>query len=366
MSNIVFNVIPVTNNIEEIGVKWNELSSKTEHSFFLSWKWIGTWLKSLPSDNGVQFIVGEKNGRPVVMFCLGLVKGIQSKIIFANRGYLNSTGCSDLDNLTIEYNGLLIDPLSLGDLTACFSNTAFSHVDEFHFTNICSDQLDLLSQGLGRDATVHLSSDSSYYIDLEKVRLHDGDLLPLVGANSRSKIRRSIKLYEQQGPVTVEAASSVSECQTMLQELAKLHNEKWALRGVKGAFEDEYFVDFHMDLIKNCFEKGQVNVLHIKTPLATIGYLYNFNYAGNVLFYQSGFNYEGSSKLKPGYVCHYLASRYYAELGANEYDFLKGSSQYKKSLATDERKMHTIKSQRKKLRFKMERALRAGKKGLPI
>jgi CelD/BcsL family acetyltransferase involved in cellulose biosynthesis len=74
-----------------------------------------------------------------------------------------------------------------------------------------------------------------------------------------------------------------------------------------------------------------------------IGALYCFVHRGKVYFYQSGFRYSSDGKMKPGLLTHYFSIRYCLKRPElNEYDFLAGDSQYKRSLATANRPLQWI------------------------
>ena len=84
-------------------------------------------------------------------------------------------------------------------------------------------------------------------------------------------------------------------------------------------------------------------LLEVSAGTELIGALYGFVDHGRLYFYQSGFHYETDNRLKPGFLTHYLAIRHYLEQSTvNEYDFLAGDSQYKRSFATETRPLYWI------------------------
>lgn len=160
----------------------------------------------------------------------------------------------------------------------------------------------------------------------------------ILSSNTRSQIRRSLKLYGARGDTAVHEAGGVAEAHQFLDDLARLHRDGWQRRGKEGGFRTPQFVTFHKRLIEKMWPHG-VSLLCARAGDTAFAYLYNFVHAGHVYFYQSGFAYEEDAKLKPGLAAHYLAMHHFLKRGMHEYDFMAGDSRYKQSLANGERKL---------------------------
>lgn len=92
---------------------WRELESRGEHSFFMSWFWIGSWLERLPEDVPRWLLRAQSKGRIVG---LGVIcaNTVRRQGVFVSRGlhlhlHLHRTGRPELDELTVEYNGFLAE-----------------------------------------------------------------------------------------------------------------------------------------------------------------------------------------------------------------------------------------------------------------
>jgi CelD/BcsL family acetyltransferase involved in cellulose biosynthesis len=186
--------------------------------------------------------------------------------------------------------------------------------------------------------------------------------LARLSRNTREQIRRSWRIYGEQGPLAVEAAADLPEALAMLDELAQLHQDSWTARGKPGAFASKRFTAFHRDLIRRVFPKGGVQLLRIRAGSAVIGLLYNFVHARRVYSYQSGLRFSDDNRLKPGLVAHVAAIRYCREAGLLEYDFLAGEDRYKHSLSTDARMLTWLVFERSTLKMRAIRLLRGLKR----
>jgi CelD/BcsL family acetyltransferase involved in cellulose biosynthesis len=123
-------------------------------------------------------------------------------------------------------------------------------------------------------------------------------------------------------------------------------------------------LEFHRTLIRQAFAKGSIQLLRVAAGEETIGILYNFVKNGKIYFFQSGFRYGSDKHLKPGLVTHALAINHYLNAGFNDYDFLAGDAQYKRSLAKDCRQMAWVVFQRPRVKFVVIERLRAIKRRL--
>jgi len=272
------------------------------------------------------------------------------------RGYLNCTGYEEFDNIVIEYNSILCVKEDI-QKNLDFALLSFPEIEEFRFpysVNIkFDDSNDLIQRG---------TSAPSYWIDLTSID-HKKGYLAHVSKNTRAQIKRSIKEYEAcQGSIKLEFAKNIEQAKRFFIELEVLHQKEWVKRGKVGAFSNTFFKAFHNRLIENRFCKKEIQLVRVYTDDEDIGYLYNFVFNNEVLFYQSGFNYKENNKLRPGIVSHYLTILRCIEKNYSKYNFLVGETRYKQSLSTHFDTINTIIISRKTFKSKFESVLRQIKK----
>ena len=140
----------------------------------------------------------------------------------------------------------------------------------------------------------------------------------------------------------------------MLDALIAMHQKYWNRRGQAGAFSTEFFKNFHRCLISSRFEAGEIQLLEISNSDGPIGYLYNFIYDNQVLYYQSGLNYKSDNKFRPGIICHFMAVKHNLNENHNSYNFLGGDARYKKSLSTNQDNLYYITIGRKNMKQRIE------------
>jgi CelD/BcsL family acetyltransferase involved in cellulose biosynthesis len=340
---------------------WRSLEARADGSFFLSWRWIGTWLAELPAAIAPLCLRARAGGETVGLALLTPRRIRRAGLIAARQLHLNVAGDAGLDQLTIEYNGLLLDRRVAGDAARAMLDRLMGERglwDELVADGVVPSFADRLA---ANDGTVVLRQRSvCRYVDLGD--LGPGDGLERLGPNTRHQIRRMHRLCAD---VRLEAATTAGEGEGFLAELIVLHQAQWRARGKRGAFGSDFLAGFHRRLVRDGVPGGDVQLLRARTGDGRpIGLLYNFVRDGHVYAYQSGFPLHADNRLKPGLLCHHLAILLNRERGMKIYDFLAGDSRYKRSLANREGELLWIAFQRPAARFAIERGLRRLKERL--
>lgn len=344
---------------------WRALEARATATFFTSWSWVGSWLNILPSPLQPQLLIARE-GDDIVG--LGLVIRGRSRllrIIPVPCWRLHATGEVELDSLTIEYNGFLTEEsraVLIKDAMLDFLLTR-TGVRRFEIAKAEARFAELAAAHQQRGVLVRTTELASYVVDLNEVRQQAQGYIPLLSANTRSQVRRSLSGYRQLGEVTLTQAGSAQEAKDFLNALRALHAQKWEERGEESAFVNSTVAErFHDLLINEAFDRGEIQLLRIAVGNTELGYLYNFVHRGRVVFYQSGFRTGLLDKQdRPGLVCHTLAIEYNAQNGQDIYDFTAGDYRYKSSLATGREPQGTHVFQRDGILPRLEEGLRSGK-----
>lgn len=348
---------------------WRTLERQNDHSFFQSWGWIGCWLRQLGSECVPRCLTVRAGGEIVGLGVLVFHRGVRHGLVPSKGLYLNETGDARYDQLTVEYNGILGDQRSAESVAREVLAWLADHAggwDELYLSGIdqaTSTQWEPIARERGLNVWVR-DRKRSDFVNLDSVRRSGGDYIATLSRNTRYQIRRALKLYEGQGPVSVEAASTPAEALGYFEALKRLHQTYWVGRGQPGSFANPFFEQFHRALIEDRFAEEEVQLLRLAAGDAEIGYLYNFVKDGRVYAYQSGFDYRPDAKLKPGLVSHYLAIEYNMGKSHNIYDFMAGEGQHKQSLSSDSTELTWLVLQRDRPKYRLERALRRAKNRL--
>lgn len=354
---------PLT-DINVLEKDWRTLEKLSECSFFLSWVWIKSWLTVFNAPCQVVRVIYE--GKTVGMALLVESEFNQWNRASSKRIYLHQTGCDMRDQIWIEYNGFLCQGLHKEGVVSAF----LSHIatepdwDELvigGLTSSNSQLFDSLSDLNRRD----LSEAPTFGVDLENLAHLSKPYLSQLSKNTRYQINRSFKLYCQlEGEVRLEFAEGLEQAIEFFNSAGTFHLARWGDRLGESGYANEYFVDFHHELIRQAWPLGLIDLIQVKAGDKILGYLYNFLYCGKVYFYLSGLVDENDSKLKPGLCGHSMAIQVYLEKGYGYYDFMAGEARYKASLGCRSEDMFQVSYRRSRLKFQIEDGIRRLKKSL--
>jgi CelD/BcsL family acetyltransferase involved in cellulose biosynthesis len=329
---------------------WRALEAAARPSYFLSWAWIENWLACLPRELAPELAVIVDGDAPVAAGFIGRRREVRHRVLASRSLHLNATGVDRYDELCVEHNGLVRAAgarVTIGDLVDLLLPGAW---DELRLHALDTSELPIAP---ARGYRVVVDRETlAPFVNLARVR--EADYLGLLGADTRAQIRRARRGL---GDIRVEVAADPAHAMHVFDELVALHNASWRARGQTGAFADAWFTDFHRRLIEQRFAHGEIQLIRVAAT-TTVGCLYNLVSHNRVLFYQSGFAAFDDPRIKPGYVCHAAAVELNAAAGHVVYDLLGGGRRYKRSLATDEVKLASVRIQRPRARFVLEDRLR--------
>ncbi|MGI9420817.1 MAG: GNAT family N-acetyltransferase [Geminicoccaceae bacterium] len=322
-------------SLEELAPVWQDLETRADRSFFLSWSWIGTWLATIDCRPD---LITARHGGDVVGLGLVLARlKRRHRLLPIWTLFLHQTGDEDQDVVTIEYNDFLIDRRFRDQVrSVCLralvdhGEIAGRHVGEVVLGGVDANLREPI-EALGRPVQERAATGSAF-VDLEALRGTGKPFLESLKPTSARRIRRSMTLYEKRGALALRAAGDVDEALDFFEKCGALHQARWTTRGRPGAFAFPFYVAFHRRLIQAALPLGKVELLEVSAGGEPIGYLYNFLDRGRALYYLSGFRFEADNRLKPGLVCHSLAIERHRDGGMNVYDFMGGDQRYKLEL----------------------------------
>lgn len=316
--------------LARLEAEWRALEGRAPASFFQSWSWVGCR-------------AAERFGKPVLVRAaadgatVGLALFNRRPLPLAPRAlWLHQTGDPAEDSVFIEQNGPLV---ARGHTAAgpAILQAALRQGGVVVLGGVGGDVLEAAA-GLGRVSPRALRQ-APYAV----LAGRDGAAWQAArGAATRSQLRRSRQRLETLGAVVARRAGSVPEALGFLDQLARMHQSAWTRRGQPGAFAEPAFRRFHAELVARGVPRGEVALWRIGAGERAVGYLYNLQWRGHVLSYQSGFDTEAAPRSSPGLVAHALAIEAAAETGFDRYDFLAGDARYKRELADASYPLHWV------------------------
>jgi CelD/BcsL family acetyltransferase involved in cellulose biosynthesis len=338
----------------EVAPDWSALVLASPYlSAFLTSAWVEAWLSVFGDSLAPRVLVFRSTSAPqtTVGACVLVARAERRGPFSLRQVHFHTAGEDEADETVPEHNAVLcLEGWEREVAAALRGYLDRSPWDQFIAGGMAEGPtLDAVAEAFA-DIPAIVRPAPSHYIDLASLDA-DGYLARL-SRNTREQIRRSRRLYEHEGPVTLEQAADLPAALAMLDELAGLHQTAWEARGEAGVFSSPLFVAFHRAFIERAFASGGVQLLRVRVGPVAIAILYNLVHAGRVSSYQSGLRYSHDNRLKPGVVAHVLAMEHCRASGFTEYDLLSGGSQYKKSLATGSRTLTWMTFQRATMKLK--------------
>lgn len=332
----------------QLEIEWRELEGRAGgHSFFLSWHWIGAWLRSLPETVVPLVLRASHAGQTVglAIFIPGITRIL--KIFNLPQLSLNETGHRAFDTIVTEYNGILAakglsDRVTQSSLEWLMRSGYPNHALRLGGVDSAVFQSASATAALfGRSLRI-LNQSEAECVNLAAIRAGAKPYLDSLSRNSRQTLRRELRRYETIGPLQYRPAASATQALDYFTALGHLHQSYWQSRGKPGAFAQPFFTKFHTDLIATAFDHRHIEMAKVTAGGEIIGYLYNLNWRGTIYAYQSGFFYDTENTYKPGYVSHYLAISRALDNGLDLYDFMAGYGQHKTSLSTEKNHLYWL------------------------
>ncbi len=320
-------------------LEWRELFQRSEaQSIFLSPAWIECWLEGASEGLALWLVRARGAGRTALLGVIGGTRVRRPALIGPLSAHLHEFGDPGSDAIYTEYNDFLIAAGASEDLrekALAAVLEAVGPVDEIVLRNARAPLIRSAEAfASARAAALRvLRSQPTFAIDLKKIRAAGGDYLATRSATLRAQLRRTTRLYEQRGPIAFRPANTPEERAEAWKSLVDLHEESWRRRGLKGAFANRPFLEFHERLMR--MSPNAVHFVRLYCGDEIIACLYNLVHGDRVYNYQGGFKFEGNNQLKPGMLAHSFAAQRYVENGYSVYDLLAGDAPYKRRLADE-------------------------------
>lgn len=319
------------NDLDSLRRDWQQLEQTAASSFFLSWQWMGTWIDTYAKPLLVLKVT-TADGEVVGLGLLHQQRLRKFNLWPSNRLYLHQLGDEKLDQIWIEYNGMLCHQEHQDNVEATVLKYLKQHVDwdEWVVSGIAQNDLIRYQNGLALPGFLRWSA-PCYGVDLAQLRLDAAEYRQTLSANTRYQVNRTQRMYEQNGMLSLRRPTDLSQALDYFAEISPLHIKRWSGHKETSGFLNANFVSFHQNLISRHWP-ANIDLLKVCAGDEVVGIIYNFIYRKTIYFYLGVFNADNDKKQKPGLLSHSLCIEEYQKSGFEYYDFMGGDEQYKAQL----------------------------------
>jgi len=152
--------------------------------------------------------------------------------------------------------------------------------------------------------------------------------------NTIKRRRRNLqKNYNSFEFVTYENSDDIDDA---MERLFKLHERKWKAVKHEGNFARNNVRDFHKKIAGTFLNSDMLRLYFLRVQGKDVAALYTFKYNNKLFYYQGGWDPE-MSKDRVGSILTNLVIEDAINKGYSEYDFLRGTEDYKTRLTNKKR-----------------------------
>lgn len=305
--------------------EWSALYARARPNFFQSPSFIAAFLPA--AGEGVRMLRVDGDSGPLALALISPSTGG----VAGRTARFGETGRPGFDRLYVEYQDFLLAP-DAGEAVRDAALDALidgaPEASELVFRNARPALTAAGARAAARRGFERrvLLAQPTFCVDLTKSE-------EAVSSSLRAKIRRSLRRYEERGPVRLSAPAAPQERAAAFADMIALHEPYWKARNEPGAFADPALARFHERFIATTPEAA--DLLRLSAGDQTFGVLYNFIAGDRVYNYQSGFRAEDDNQFAPGFTAHWLAIDHYRRRGFSAYDLMAGEADYKRRLGEE-------------------------------
>ena len=340
--------------------QWREVEAAlSNRRLMCSSVWTETWLSHYGALVPHRFVIAKRDGKPCGMTLL--TSGVdQSAGPFSLRTWhVGTAGEPDADSVCIEYNSLLVrdeDRIDFARQLLAWIDSQ-SDCDQAYFDGFASEDIAPL---LADNPKAVVKRKPSPYFDLRAAREANVEPMELLGKRTRAKLRRSMRRLGQPSGVW---AASAERAEEMLHRMIERHQARWNALGEPGSYASRRFREFHFDLVHRLVPIGAMGMYRVTSPTGILGCAQVFIDNNRALLYQSGWSPQPGD-VSPGLIVDYLCLAECQRRGLDQFDFMAGTSHYKRHLSTHEAELAWVIWRRPRLKFAVLDNLRWIKRAL--
>lgn len=149
-----------------------------------------------------------------------------------------------------------------------------------------------------------------------------------LGSSWRRNMRRWERKVSRDYKMDFKIHNDIDTVNDAMKTIFDLHQRRWQSENESGAFSEQRFRSFHLNVARSFAERGwlALNFLTLNDEPVAAGYA--FKYRQKLFCYLSGFDPQ-FSEYHVGHLRHIHLIKHCIEQGLKEYDFLRGVESYK-------------------------------------
>jgi CelD/BcsL family acetyltransferase involved in cellulose biosynthesis len=351
-------ILTDVSELEGLVPAWRRLLGRAVHAEPVRTPvWLLAWWRQFGESDGreLRAVAVEDRGELVGLVPLAIRSATHRRAIPVRRVELLGTGENEADEVASDYVGALAASGKQNDVARVVADAivdgSLGEWDELRLPAMsCEDpfvpRLAEALRGRGLAAPVTRSGEA-YFVSLPRTW---STYLRELGSSRRYVVTRSLRELDRwagKGGWELRSAVTTADLDEGRRVLHDLHAERWSAAGRRGAFASARFKRFHDEVMPRLLageDGASLDLLWLTVRGQPIAASYSVVFANKVYFYQSARCLDVPKTVRPGIAMHALAIQRSIEAGRREYDFLQGTSRYKRDLAQGSRSLVTLRA----------------------
>lgn len=320
--------------LSELRDEWIDLQSRSaSDGAAITWQWISTWYKHFHDMGELWLLEAREDDRLV---------GIAPMMKISVRPKLGSSwtrvefiGASHFH----ENLDFIVEPGYEETVIQKFLETLLEHRNNW-------DMLRLSSLTAPKTLEILDTSPYEWYINSKLEMISPYTKLPSdteewmksLSRNRRWKLRRQVKMLNEEFPEnwSLERVTDSAKIDETLEELVRLHQEKWEALGKQGAFNYGEWADYYRDLVHTIADEGWLHLYRMEINQKAVAILFIYHYRGRAYNQISGID-EAITDIPIGHVMTRHSIEEAIRDDVEEYSFMWGTEPYKYSFGASDR-----------------------------
>ena len=324
--------------------EWNSLLEKSiTDEVFLLWEWMYSWWDVFKNGGSELYLLCGKNS-------MGETVGIapfylQKQTLFGNLKRNIIRFCSSIETYPDH-----LDIIATKEYEHLFSEAVLNYLIQHN------KDWDLIKlEGVHENAMIkkYLTSAHPELKELLITSVPDAncpylvidksfeDYLKSFSPKKRQTLLRKRKILMNREGALLKTVRCDEEPEKHIQELFALHDERAKQKGIKTTFSGEDTFNFHNKAIHYLLKDGKVILAFLYKEMNPLVSYYCIKHNQKYYYYQAGLSYEGEKK-SAGTVLFSLIIENAFKERFKEFDFLRGSEEYKFYWTKNYRKDYSI------------------------
>jgi len=324
--------------------EWNSLLERSlTNEMFLLWEWIYSWWDVFKDGNRELYILCGKNSRGEMIGLAPFYLQKSSVLGIVRRHILRL--CSSLETYPDH-----LDIIATEDYGESFLEAVLKYLiqndqdwDLIKLEGVCENSIikryltsappkvkKLLVTSVPDSKCPYLVIDRSFE-----------DYLKSFSAKKRQTLLRKRRVLMNREKAVFKKVQRDEEPEKYIRELFALHGERARQKGIRTTFSGENLIAFHKKIVHLLLKDDKVVLAFLYNGFNPLVSYYCIKHNKKVYYYQAGLSQEGERKSAGTVLFSLLLEDAFAEK-YKEFDFLRGSEEYKSFWTKNYRENYSI------------------------